>query len=126
MTDIGGHGTRVAGIIGALKNDWGTHGVAYNANLLSIRAAAENSCAAGGCSFFDKDIIAAIDYAVANGAQIINLSLGARQILRFGFRYAETGKANTPYSLRESGLFSPLGSDSRQGYDAIKDGSPDG
>ena len=77
VNDVDGHGTLVAGIIAAKKNDVGMHGVAFDANLLAVRADRTGTCASsGGCSFYDNDIAAGIDYAVAHGARIINLSLG--------------------------------------------------
>ena len=33
---VGGHATRTAGIAAARRNGWGIHGVAYNANIVSI------------------------------------------------------------------------------------------
>jgi len=77
VNDVDGHGTLVAGIVAAKKNDVGMHGVAFDANLLAVRADRTGTCASsGGCSFYDNDIAAGIDYAVAHGARIINLSLG--------------------------------------------------
>lgn len=71
------HGTRVATVIAANYNGTGTMGIAYEATILAIRA--DNSpgtCPSDGCSFADRDLTAAIDFAVANGARIINMSLG--------------------------------------------------
>ncbi|MGY8985761.1 MAG: S8 family peptidase [Sphingomonadales bacterium] len=62
------HGTQLAGIIAGAKNDIGIHGVAYNATILSIKAIGENYHTVG-------DIAKSIDYAVENGAKIINLSI---------------------------------------------------
>lgn len=74
--DPGGHGTNVAGVIAATKNDVGMHGVAFNAQVLAIRADDGSTCVDDECSFFDSDTSAGIDHAIANGAHIINLSLG--------------------------------------------------
>lgn len=68
------HGTLVASIAAAEKNDIGIHGVAFDANILAIRADDPGSCDTD-CDFFDSDLATAVDYAVANGADIINLSL---------------------------------------------------
>jgi len=65
-----GHGTHVAGIIAAEKNGSGTHGIAYNAQLLAINVGEDG----GGVDF--RNVADGIDYAVANGADVINLSLG--------------------------------------------------
>ena len=63
-----GHGTHVAGIIGATADKMGMAGVAYGVKLMAIKA---------GSGFFnDSDIIEAIQYAVANGADVINMSFG--------------------------------------------------
>lgn len=37
IQDAGGHGTHVAGIVGAAKNDQGTHGVAFDATLMILK-----------------------------------------------------------------------------------------
>lgn len=69
------HGTIVAGVVAAQKNNFGTHGVAYEAEILAIRADSPDFCDDDGCSFLDPDLARAVDYAVANDADIINLSL---------------------------------------------------
>lgn len=64
------HGTHVAGIIGAVRNNnIGMNGIASNAKLMSIRAVPDGDER-------DKDIANAIRYAVDNGAKIINMSFG--------------------------------------------------
>ncbi len=68
----GSHGTHVAGIIGALTdNQKGIAGVNWNINLLPVRVLTRN----GGTSW---DIVEGIYYAIDQGADIINLSLGSR------------------------------------------------
>ena len=78
--DTDGHGTMVTSIIVAKKNDVGVHGVAFDARVISVRADRPGSCATDGpdegCAFADPAVIAAINYAVAQGARIINMSLG--------------------------------------------------
>ena len=69
--DENGHGTLVAGIIGAQQNNGiGVSGVAPNAKILPLRAF--NAFGEGE----DDDVAAAIIYAVNNGAKIINMSFG--------------------------------------------------
>lgn len=64
------HGTHVAGIIGAERNNGiGMKGVANNVALMSLRAVPNGD-------EYDKDIALAIRYAVDNGAKVINASFG--------------------------------------------------
>ncbi|WP_350286716.1 S8 family peptidase [uncultured Croceitalea sp.] len=64
------HGTHVAGIIAAERNNGkGANGVAKNVKLMSIRAVPNGD-------EYDKDIALGIRYAVDNGAKIINCSFG--------------------------------------------------
>jgi hypothetical protein len=75
LGDIDGHGTAVAGIIAARRNNALSHGVAFGARLLVVRADAPNSCPAA-CAFEQVHVAAATDYAINRGAQVINYSLG--------------------------------------------------
>lgn len=64
------HGTHVAGIIGAARNNGvGMNGVADNVKIMMIRAVPDGD-------EHDKDIALAIRYAVDNGARVINMSFG--------------------------------------------------
>ncbi|MDF2192635.1 S8 family peptidase [Paraflavitalea sp. CAU 1676] len=64
------HGTHVAGIIGAVRNNGkGMDGVADNVRIMMIRAVPDGD-------EHDKDIALAIRYAVDNGARVINMSFG--------------------------------------------------
>jgi thermitase len=66
------HGTHVAGIIAATGNNAiGVVGVAYGVKVMALKVFPDIG---GGAT--DADIISAINYAVANNAQIINMSLG--------------------------------------------------
>jgi subtilisin family serine protease len=70
--DFNGHGTHVAGTIGAEGNNGvGVTGVNWDLSLMPLRAAD-----AGG-SLEDADIIAAIQYACDNGADVVNGSFGS-------------------------------------------------
>lgn len=70
-SDLYGHGTHVAGTVGASGNDGqGITGVAWDVSLMSLRVLdAEGS---GSTS----DVASAIAYAASKGADVINLSLG--------------------------------------------------
>ncbi len=69
-----GHGCAVAGVIAAnIDNGEGIAGVAPNTRILPLRVL--NADGVGAYS----DVAAAIVFAVDNGAQIINLSLGGSQ-----------------------------------------------
>tara|TARA_B110000211_G_scaffold74757_1_gene87175 strand:+ start:6217 stop:7773 length:1557 start_codon:yes stop_codon:yes gene_type:complete len=64
------HGTHVAGIIGAERNNGiGINGVANNVEIMVVRAVPDGD-------EYDKDIALAIRYAVDNGAKVINTSFG--------------------------------------------------
>lgn len=64
------HGTHVAGIIAAERNNnRGIDGVANNVLIMPLRAVPDGD-------EYDKDIALAIRYAVDNGASIINTSFG--------------------------------------------------
>ncbi len=63
------HGTAIAGLIAAKRNNSGAEGVINNIKLMVIRAVPSGD-------EYDKDIALAIRYAVDNGAKIINMSFG--------------------------------------------------
>jgi subtilisin len=72
--DGNGHGTHVAGSIGALDNNQGVVGVAPGVRLWAVRVLDNRG------SGWTSDIIAGIDYVTANASQIevVNMSLGGR------------------------------------------------
>lgn len=64
------HGTHVAGIIGAVRNNGlGGNGVTNELEIMAIRAVPDGD-------EYDKDIALAIRYAADNGAKVINTSFG--------------------------------------------------
>ncbi|MBI4054089.1 MAG: S8 family serine peptidase [Candidatus Doudnabacteria bacterium] len=70
-TDDNGHGTIIAGIIGAIPNNTkGIAGINWNVRLVPVKVL---DSAGNGTS---ADVAAGIVWAADNGAQIINLSLG--------------------------------------------------
>lgn len=83
VEDDNGHGTAVAGVIGAIKgNNKGIAGVIQNAPLLIIKANnADNTSTTTvdeSNNFSDASIIEGIRYATQVGADVINLSLGGK------------------------------------------------
>lgn len=71
-TSESGHGTHVAGVIGALPNNGrNIAGINWNVRIMPIRVL--NNSGVGTWS----GLVEGINYAVSHGASIINLSLGA-------------------------------------------------
>ncbi|WP_156289574.1 S8 family peptidase [Oceanobacillus salinisoli] len=68
--DDNGHGTHVAGVIAGKRDDHGVVGVAPDASLYAVKALDEN-----GEGNLD-DVLEAIDWAIENEMDMINLSLG--------------------------------------------------
>lgn len=68
--DDHGHGTHVAGVIGAANNREGIVGVAYNAKIMAVKAGQATGV------FNQSDIAEAILYAYDMGADVINMSFG--------------------------------------------------
>lgn len=69
--DYHGHGTHVAGIIGAVGNNGtGTTGVCWKASIMAVRVL--DTIGKGTTS----SVIQGIDFATTHGAKIINMSLG--------------------------------------------------
>lgn len=80
--DDNGHGTHVAGTIGAAgDNSIATTGIAWKVQIMAVKVL--SSAGTGSTS----DIVRGVDYAVANGAHIINASYGA--LGSTGFNNAE-------------------------------------
>ena len=84
-----GHGTHVAGIIGATRgNNIGLDGVADNVQIMVVRVVPDGDER-------DKDVANGIRYAVDNGAKIINMSFGKgfkwdKNIVDSAVAYAES------------------------------------
>jgi len=68
--DDNGHGSHVAGIIAALDNDIGVIGVGPQIDLYAIKALGVSG------SGYLSDVIEGIEWAITNGMQVINMSLG--------------------------------------------------
>jgi len=74
INDVHSHGTHVAGIIAAEANGEGTVGVAPDAEIMGVKVLGDSGFGSW------TGIAQGIDYAIENGAQIINLSLGGRSV----------------------------------------------
>lgn len=71
LDDVNGHGTHVAGIIAAAGNNaQGVAGVAWRARLMPVRVLDNDAVG------WESDVVRGLQYAVANGANVVNLSLG--------------------------------------------------
>jgi subtilisin family serine protease len=74
----GSHGTMVAGVIGAAGNNGiGIAGVAWNVKLMTVKVLDCGTGFGGAPEGYISDVAAGIEYAVRNGARIINLSLAS-------------------------------------------------
>jgi subtilisin family serine protease len=90
-SDENGHGTLVAGVLGAVGNNGvGISGVAWRVRIMACRAL--GSFGIGNVS----DIITCLDYARTNGVAIINASWGLNE--------PSDSLSNAVYSLREAGI----------------------
>ncbi|AHM57842.1 minor extracellular protease Epr (plasmid) [Peptoclostridium acidaminophilum DSM 3953] len=69
--DDNGHGTHVAGIIGASNNTIGVVGVAPEARIYAVKVL--NKSGTG----YISDIIAGLQWSVSNGMDVVNMSLGS-------------------------------------------------
>lgn len=83
IDDESGHGTAVAFTAAGRRNGAGTHGVAFDASVIVLRADRPGTCAStstddeeSGCKFGTDAITRGVDVARAAGARVINISLG--------------------------------------------------
>ncbi|MBD2610858.1 S8 family serine peptidase [Nostoc punctiforme FACHB-252] len=70
--DGNGHGTHVSGTIAGENNNYGVTGIAYNAKIMPVKVLNDS----GSGSY--NSIAQGVRYAVDNGADVINLSLGGK------------------------------------------------
>ncbi|WP_070989351.1 S8 family serine peptidase [Halofilum ochraceum] len=83
------HGTHVAGVIGAAgDNSSVMTGVCWQAELMSVRVLGGNGLGV------TSDIIEGVDYAVNNGADLINMSLGQEEFDQVLKDSLENARAN--------------------------------
>lgn len=89
LDDTNGHGTHVAGIVGAAADSSGVVGVSPDAQILAIRANARGADVSGDeLLYFDEVVADAIHHAVDNDADLINLSLGKLDSISNEYRAA--------------------------------------
>lgn len=124
--DENGHGTSVAGIIGASgDNGLGIAGLAYGCQIMNLRAGTS-------LGFLEEDDVAsAVVYAIENGARIINMSFGdnvASPLLRDVMEYAyaqncvlvaAAGNANTDEIHFPSGFSETISVGATNGDDLL-------
>jgi subtilisin len=87
VLDNNGHGTHVSGTIAAENNGIGVTGIAYNSKIMPVKVLDAN----GSGSY--SNIAKGIYYAVDNGANVINLSLGgnsSNDTLKSAIEYASS------------------------------------
>ncbi len=85
--DESGHGTHVSGTIAGTNNDFGVTGIAYDAQIMPVKVL-DNSGSGSTTS-----VANGIRYAVDNGADVINLSLGSSSsssIIESAIEYASS------------------------------------
>lgn len=104
--DPDGHGTHIAGLIAAERNDFGITGVAYNAKIMPVRV-----LPVFGDAEWDN-VAAGIRYAADNGANVINLSLGnelspANLVVNGAIEYANNKGSVVVMSAGNLGLSQP-------------------
>ncbi len=70
--DKSGHGTHVAGIIGAMGNNGtGVAGISWNVRLMPLKVMGD-----GATAMYGSDILEALEYARKQGATVFNCSFG--------------------------------------------------
>ncbi len=80
------HGTEVAGVIAAAGNNGrGVSGVNWHSSIMALRM---------GSGFTSQEVAAALDYAAANGARVVNMSFGADEFGPEGDRLVKTAIDN--------------------------------
>ena len=95
IQDEDGHGTFIAGVLAAARNNASIVGIAPEAQLAVMRGDRSGTCTTEkGCSFTDSSVAAGVNAATDAGARVINLSLGGSSgslVLRQAFARAGAG-----------------------------------
>lgn len=102
-----GHGTHVAGIIAGANDGRGNTGVAYDAKIMPLRLGDINNA---GLFLNPGNLATAVRYAVDNGANVINLSLGwpDSPALRTSLEYAADNNVVVVGASGNSGFSTPV------------------
>jgi hypothetical protein len=80
------HGTQVAGVIAAAGNNGrGVSGVNWHSSIMALRMSLD---------FTSTEVAAALDYAAANGARVVNMSFGADEFGPEGDQLVKTAIDN--------------------------------
>ncbi|MDJ0674473.1 MAG: S8 family peptidase [Calothrix sp. MO_167.B42] len=106
VLDRNGHGTHVAGTIAGENNDFGVTGIAYDAQIMPVKVLDDS----GSGTY--SSVADGIYYAVDNGAQVINMSLGGSRSssqLESAIEYAESKGVTVVMAAGNNG-------DSQPGY----------
>ena len=93
VDDIGGHGTAVAGVVGAARDGNVMHGIAFNSTILALRTDLPGTCPAA-CLYGQTELAAATNIATVEGADVINYSLGGYGGISALWRTAMINAAN--------------------------------
>jgi hypothetical protein len=99
FTSNGGHGTHVIGLVGSENNSIGNTGVAYNSTIMAIE----------GLRTWNN-VEQSIYYAVNNGADIINMSLGGGRVasIKTALEYAKSKGVVVIASAGNYGEINPI------------------
>ncbi|MGH7594430.1 MAG: S8 family serine peptidase [Gemmatimonadales bacterium] len=73
IASCGGHGTHVAGTVGAKLDGQGVVGVAPGVSLYALKVFQDMS---GSCLAWESNQIAALNWAATNGIRVVNISIG--------------------------------------------------
>lgn len=112
--DPDGHGTFISGIIAGVNNDIGVTGVAYDAEIMPVRVL--NAAGSGT----QNDIAKGIRYAVENGADVINLSLGGLP----GTKLHKSLRRALKFAYRNGVFVAIAAGNERQSFGATRSGEP--
>ena len=88
LNDIGNHGTKVAGIIGATANNSGhISGICHNVTLVNLKVYEDDAFTLSGGTTKSAWVAEAINYAASVGIDVLNMSGCAPDIVGMGAMY---------------------------------------